>query len=108
MVNICTGGKFIVHFAVSWLRRPRSKQADYAFRRGKDMLQKRLFYMFSHIIVTLTITLPLRKGYGLALNNESVNFCGSAQFSGRAARRSNSEWTDAGGTGVLGPSGVIG
>ena len=48
MVNICTGGKVIVHFAASWLRQPRFKQADYAFRRGKDMLQKWLFYMFSH------------------------------------------------------------
>ena len=26
MVNICTGGKFIVHFAASWLRRPRSNK----------------------------------------------------------------------------------
>jgi hypothetical protein len=51
MVNICTGGKVIVYFAASWLRQPRFKQADYAFRRGKDMLQKRLFYMFSDICV---------------------------------------------------------
>ena len=51
MVETCTGGKVIVHFAASWLRQPRFKQADYAFRRGKDMLQKRLFYMFSHMVI---------------------------------------------------------
>jgi hypothetical protein len=36
-------------FVSRWLAQaPLSKQTDYAFRRGKEMLQKRLFYVFSH------------------------------------------------------------
>lgn len=36
-------------FISRWLTQaPLSQQTDYAFRRGKDMLQKRLFYVFSH------------------------------------------------------------
>jgi len=36
-------------FISRWLAQATlSKQTDYAFRRGKDMLQKRLFYVFSH------------------------------------------------------------
>jgi len=40
MVEICTGGKVMLHFALAGSGAPLSKQTDYAFRGGKDMLQK--------------------------------------------------------------------
>jgi hypothetical protein len=46
-IEICTVGKVIIHFALAGLG-DLCKQTDYAFRRGKDMLQQRLFYVFSH------------------------------------------------------------